>query len=139
MKAFIVWLIIFVALYAGLSVPYHVYLQRHPRRVLIAVDTSYPMRSAWQQVSATIAAIPKERYSQFSVITDKTKIHSWQNQAKLGNVQLYGPRDLGKLLDRQRYPEINAARRIYLVTNTADLTSLGHLTEKVILLNPSAP
>ena len=97
------------------------------------------MRSAWEQVSEIIATIPQGRYSQFSVITDKTKIHSWQNRRRLGNVQLYGPRDLEKLLDRHRYPEINEALRIYLVTNTPDLTSLGHNTEKVILLNPSAP
>jgi len=43
------------------------------------------------QVPATLATLQQRRYTQFSLITDKAKIHAWQPQLALGALQPYAP------------------------------------------------
>ena len=139
MKSFAVWLLLTAALYMGLGVPTHVYLRHNPRRVLIALDTSFQMRPVWARVTTLINSLPQGRYTQFSIITDKARVHGWQKQPRLDDIQLYGPRDLRKLLDGKRYAEIHEADQIYLVTNSTDLTALGKYDSNVTVLNPVGP
>ena len=63
MKQFLLWCVVFFGLYGVLSSAYHLHLTSHPRRVLVAVDTSFPMQAVWSQVpdaspSSRRSAIP---------------------------------------------------------------------------------
>jgi hypothetical protein len=140
MKQWLIWCAVFLGLYGALSGAYHLYLTHHPRRVLVAVDTSFPMQAVWSQVPATLAALQTRRYTLFSLITDKAKIHTWQLQLDLGHLQPYAPRALAQMLDRHRYPEIGAADQVYVVTNAANGTALAEDQRwHIVQLQPLAP
>jgi hypothetical protein len=140
MKPFLVWCVVFFGLYGVLSGVYHLHLTRHPRKVLVAVDTSFPMQAVWSQVPDTLATLQAQRYTLFGLITDKARIHPWQSGLELGHLQPYAPRVLAQMLDRHRYPEIAVADQIYVVTNAANGTALA--ADKrwhIVQLQPLAP
>ena len=140
MKQFLLWSVVFLGFYGVLSSAYHLHLARHPRRVLVAVDTSFPMQAVWSQVPDTLTALETQRYTLFSLITDKARIHPWQSRLELGHLQPYAPRALAQMLDPHRYPEMAAADRIYVVTNATNSTGLA--ADKrwhIVQLQPLAP
>ena len=140
MKPFLLWCVVFLGLYGVLSSAYHLHLTRHPRKVLVAVDTSFPMQAVWSQVPDTLATLQAQRYTLFGLITDKVRIHPWQSRLELGHLQPYAPRALAQMLDQQRYPEIAAADQIYVVTNASNSAALA--ADKrwhIVQLQPWAP
>jgi len=140
MQQFLLWCAVFCGLYGVLSSAYHLHLTRHPRRVLVAVDTSFPMQAVWSQVPDTLATIQVQRYTLFSLITDKARIHSWQPRLELGHPQPYAPRTLAQMLDLHRYPEMAVADQIYVVTNAINSAALA--ADKrwhIVQLQPLAP
>ena len=140
MKQLLIWCAVFLGLYGGMSGAYHLHLTRHPRRVLVAVDTSFPMQVVWSQVPDMLAALRTQRYTLFSLITDKTHIHTWQPQLDLGHLQPYAPRALAQMLDQRRYPDIVVADQVYVVTNAANSTALAKDKRwHIVQLQPMAP
>ena len=140
MKQFLRWCVVFFGLYGVLSSVYHLHLTRHPRRVLVAVDTSFPMQAVWSQVPDTLAAVQAQRYTLFGLITDKARIHPWQPELELGHLQPYAPRALAQMLDQHRYPEIAAADQIYVVTNAANSAALAADKRwQIVQLQPVTP
>ena len=140
MKQFLLWCVVFLGLYGVLSSAYHLHLTRHPRRVLVAVDTSFPMQAVWSQVPDTLAALQAQRYTLFSLITDKARIHPWQSRLELGHLQPYAPRALAQMLDPHRYPEMAAADQIYVVTNAINSAVLAQDKRwHMVQLQPLAP
>ena len=140
MKQFLLWCVVFFGLYGMLSSAYHQHLTHHPRRVLVAVDTSFPMQAVWSQVPDTLAALQAQRYTLFSLVTDKARIHPWQSRLELGHLQPYAPRALAQMLDPHRYPEMATADWIYVVTNATNSTALA--ADKrwhIVQLQPLAP
>ena len=140
MKQFLLWCAVFCGLYGVLSSAYHLHLTRHPRRVLVAVDTSFPMQAVWSQVPDTLAAIQAQRYTLFGLITDKARVHPWQPRLELGHLQPYAPRTLAQMLDLHRYPEMAVADQIYVVTNAINSAALA--ADKrwhIVQLQPLAP
>ena len=140
MKLLLLWCTIFFGVYASVSVAYHVFLSAHPRRVVVALDASFPMREVWSQVPETLATLQAQRYTLFSLITDKSSIHTWQPHLVLGTIQPYAPRALAHVLDRHRYPEILLADHVYVITNAIDHTALpGDVPWHLIALQPLVP
>jgi hypothetical protein len=140
MKQFLLWCVVFFGLYGVLSSAYHLHLTSHPRRVLVAVDTSFPMQAVWSQVPDTLATIQVQRYTLFSLITDKVRIHPWQSRLEFGHLQPYAPRALAQMLDRHRYPEMAVADQIYVVTNAINSTALAEDKRwHIVQLQPLAP
>ena len=117
MKPFGIWLILACLVFGGMSVAYHLYLSSNPRKVLVAVDSSFSMKSAWPRVSEKLEEIAKRRYASFSLITEKNKIHSWDDGLTLGKIVPYAPRNFTKLADSSAYPELDEAGEKYLITN----------------------
>lgn len=140
MKPFLFWCVVFLGSYGVLSSVYHLHLTRHPRKVLVAVDTSFPMQAVWSQVPATLAGFQAQRYTLFSLITDKARVHPWQPRLELGQLQPYAPRALAQMLDRHRYPELAAADQIYVVTNASNSAALAAGRHwHIVQLQPLAP
>ena len=61
----------------------------HP--VLVVVDSSFHMKSAWQQVSGVPKNLGSLRYAEFSLclITEKNSVHGWSLRLNLGKVSPY--------------------------------------------------
>jgi hypothetical protein len=140
LKQFLLWCAVFFGLYGALGSAYHLYLTHHPRKVLVAVDTSFPMQAVWPQVPGTLATLQTQRYTLFGLITDKVRIHSWQSRLELGHLQPYAPRALTQMLDQHRYPEIAVADQIYVLTNAANSAALAEDKRwHIVQLQPVAP
>jgi hypothetical protein len=140
MKPLLLWCAVFFGIYAGVSAAYHVLLNLHPRRVVVAVDASFPMQAVWSQVPDALAALQARRYTLFSLTTDKASIHTWQPHLQLGSIQPYAPRALAHLLDRNRYPDIALADQVYVITNATDHAALpADIPWRLVSLQPLAP
>jgi len=140
MKPLMLWCAVFFGVYASVSAAYHLFLTHHPRRVVVAVDTSFPMQPVWSQVPDALAALQAQRYTLFSLVTDKARIHTWQPHLALGSLQPYAPRTLSHVLDRGRYPDIAAADQVYVITNATDRTALpADVPWRLVPLYPLTP
>lgn len=141
MKQFLIWLVVFWGLFAGLSVYYHLDYSAHPVKILVAVDESYKMQSVSPvKLKAAINAIKNKRYAQFSLITTKRNVHGWQAELAWDSLQAYGPRDLESLRNDRLFPQVKEARELYVITNAADLSGLSGLPHlHTIRLEPSSP
>jgi len=120
MKAFLLWLAIAMAVFAGSGVGYHLYLNKNPRKVLIAIDSSFEMNPVWHQAQTELEKISRQRYVRFCIVTEKNKVHGWMMPpADIGKITPYAPRDFSKLVGKDKYPEIEQAQKRYLITNAA--------------------
>lgn len=120
MKAFMLWLAIAVSVFAGSGTGYHLYLTQHPRKVLIAIDSSFDMKPVWHQVQTILETTQYRRYTRFCVVTEKNKLHDWSaSPTDIGKLTPYAPRDFSKLIGKDKYPEIGQAQKRYLITNAA--------------------
>ena len=118
MKPFSIWLAVTLLVFGSFGAAYHSYLTDNPRKVLVALDTSFPMQSVWHRVPRVLETFDHRRYTEFALVTDKNRIHGWSPKLVLGTVGLYAPRDFSKLTDNASYPEIDEASEKWLVTNS---------------------
>jgi hypothetical protein len=117
MKAFAIWLAITLGVFGAASGGYHMYLTENPRRILVVVDSSFPMTSVWRQLPGVLAGLSRDRYTSYSLMTEKNKVHGWSPRLSLKGVTPYAPRDFSKLAGGGNYPEIDQATETYFVTN----------------------
>ena len=116
MKVFATWLIGTLVAFGILGSSYHLLLTGDPRRVVVVVDSSYPMTDMWPRVPRILKKLDDERYSVFSLMTEKSSVHDWAQRLDLGQMTPYGPRNFEKLR-AGKYPQIEEATRVYFVTN----------------------
>lgn len=117
MKAFIKWLIIALVIFGGVSLGYHFYLESSPRRILVVIDSSFPMSQVWEKVPGILSGLENKKYSKYALASDKGLIHGWKDELTLGRTVPYAPRNLKQLETRLYLNEIKDASEIYLVTN----------------------
>jgi hypothetical protein len=117
MKPFSIWLAITLFAFGMFGGSYHFYLTENPRRVLVVVDSSFHMKSVWQQVSGELKNLSSLRYAEFSLITGKNSVHGWSPRLNLGKVSPYAPRSFSKLKGKGNYPAIEEAGEIFFLTN----------------------
>ena len=117
MKVFATWLIGTLVAFGILGGSYHLSLTSDPHKVVVVVDSSYPMTGIWHRVPKTLKGLDEERYTVFALLTERGRVHGWKARLDLGQITPYGPRDFEKLLVSQTFPEIAEAARIYFVTN----------------------
>ena len=125
MKAFLLWMGITTLVFTGLFGAYHFYLIQSPRKILIAVDSSYPMKEVWSQIPSALEQIAKKRYAHFCLVTEKNKLHDWSAQPDMDKILPYAPRNFSRLTGNARYPEIGQAQKCYLITNAAETGEFG--------------
>jgi hypothetical protein len=116
MKIFVTWLIGTLVAFGILGGSYHLSLTGDPRKVVVVVDSSYPMTNMWPRVPQILKELGDERYTVFSLFTEKNGVHSWKARLDLGQMTPYGPRNFEKLRTG-KFPEIAEATGIYFVTN----------------------
>jgi len=120
MKVFFIWLALACFVFGGISAGYHVYLNKNPRKILIAVDTAYPMKKVWNKIPDLLKSFSDKPYTQYALITEKNRIHRWASKLETGKLTPYAPRDLSKLIDENFYPEIKEADRAVFLTNAPE-------------------
>ncbi len=127
MKPFLIWLVITVASFAALGGGYHLYLSDHPRRILIVLDASYAMQADWRAIPRVLEPISTQPYTEYSLYTEKSKVHGWTSSVAYEQVRPFAPRDLTKLEDFRHQSEFEDADRIIFITNAgaSELAGLG--------------
>ena len=123
MKPLSVWLATAFVIFGTFCGAYHAYLTHSPRRVLVVVDTSFSMRPVWRQVPAELEDLNRRRYTQFSLVTEKKRIHGWSPKLELGSVSPFAPRNFSKLENEDRYREFKEATEIHLITGADDAST----------------
>ena len=120
MKTFLVWLVTSAALFGGVAGGYHVYLQSHPREVLVVVDSSFPMAGGWGSVAAILDRLDDSRYSRYTLWTEKADVHGPRPALALARTVAFAPRDFARLFERLNKDEVGASTRRVLVTNAPE-------------------
>lgn len=123
MKPFLIWLVITILVFGGIGGGYHAMLTQNPRKVLVAVDSSFQMKSAWPRVPDLLDSLDNHRYTTYSLVTEKKLIHSWEFTLTLNGVVPYAPADYSKLIGPEKYAEIGQAQRKILITTDQTLAS----------------
>lgn len=136
MRAFGKWLLLALCLFGGAAGGYHAYLQAHPRKVLVILDSSFPMGPVWEQVPPLLASVGGKRYAVFALATDKGRVHGWQRALDLGRTVPYAPRNLNDLSDRLQLPELEEATETILITNADPRETTKLRKWKVLRLAP---
>jgi hypothetical protein len=118
LKSFLQWLAFTVAGFGSLSGGYHLYLQENPSRVVVVLDSSFPMEPDKAQAMAVLNEIGDRRYTEFSLYTEKGRVHGWLPELRApDSVPFYAPRDWSQLSSLENNPEFSAATETILVTN----------------------
>lgn len=123
MAPFLRWLAAALVAFGGLAGGYHAYLEANPFRVVVIVDSSFPMKAVWGRVTSTLREVGDRRYTEFSLYSEKNKIHDWQPTLRPDNLVAYAPRNFAKLQNVLNSSEIDAVSEVIFVTNagTAEL------------------
>lgn len=119
MPNFRTWVVLAVSLFALAAWGYHATLSAWPKKVLVIVDSSYPMSTVWDQVPPLLRSLSAARYTIYALATDKGLVHGWQPNLELGPARPYAPRQLADLPQWLQLPERSEARETYLITNAA--------------------
>ncbi len=122
MKTLIFWLATTIGLFALAGGGYTYYLQENPKRILVVLDSSNPMRGDWKKVREVLDKLDDQRHAEFALITEKNRVHGWSSRLSMGRINAYAPRNLGRI-NTTKYTEFKQATVVYFVTNAkkADL------------------
>lgn len=116
-KSFLQWLAFTLAGFGSLGGGYHLYLEQNPSRVLVVLDSSFPMQPDQAQTRDVLSEIGSRRYTQFSLYTEKGIVHSWRSGLSADNVTFYAPRDWSRLSSLENNIEFSEANETILITN----------------------
>lgn len=120
MKTFVMWNISVLLVFALLSGGYHFMLSAAPRKILVAVDSSFEMQAVWARIPQLLDTLDNQRYATFSLVTEKNKVQGWTSTLNLGTLVPYAPPDYSKLIGENPFPEVQEAAQKYLITTNAD-------------------
>lgn len=123
MKALAFWLAGFVVVFGGLALI--IDAVRTTERVLVVVDSSFPMTGVWDQVASELDRLDDERYTEYALATEKNLIHTWAPDLDLAGVNPFAPCDFDEIED---YPEVEEADVLILITTNGSCDT-GTLTE----------
>jgi len=117
LKPFLQWLAFTLAGFGALGGGYHLYLTQNPTRVLVVLDSSFPMQSDLDKIRGLLNEIGDKRYTEFSLYTEKGIVHSWRARLNADNFTFYAPRDWSRLSSLQNNREFSEATHTILITN----------------------
>ena len=108
-------------------------LVRETSRVFVVVDSSFPMTEMWDRVSGELDEIDDQRYSEFALATEKSLVHSWSQELRLGAVTPFAPCTFGEIA---AYTEIADADDLILITTSASCSTEAFSDWSIIFLDP---
>jgi hypothetical protein len=122
MKPLAFWLAGFGILFGSYFGISHAVRSNDPQRVLVVVDSSFPMGGVWDQVASELDRIDDRRYAEFSLATEKRPIHSWANKLTLGAIDPFAPCGFDEVA---AYPAVAEADEVLLITTEASCERAG--------------
>lgn len=125
MGALLRWLVIALCAFGALAGGYHAYLVKSPRKVLVLLDTSFPMQGALERVPALLHALEGRRYTVYALETDKLPVHEFSDGLHPGRLDAYAPRNLAALATRAGQAPYNEADEVILVSNASPAELAG--------------
>ena len=108
-------------------------LVRETDRVLVVVDSSFPMTEVWNRVPAELDEIDDQRYSEFALATEKSLVHSWSQELRLGAVTAFAPCDFDEITT---YTEVADADELILITTSTSCSTEAFSDWTIILIDP---
>lgn len=120
MNAIAAWFLAAVVGFSGLGAGYHWYLGEHPRRVLVVVDSSYPMQADWSSIPRHVNQLETRRYTAFSLYSEKGLVHGWADRINYEKVTAYAPRDFTLMQSFESRNEFEQASEVVLLTNATE-------------------
>ncbi len=106
---------------------------RETDRVLVVVDSSFPMTEVWDRVSGELDEIDDQRFSEFALATEKTLVHTWSQELRLGPVTPFAPCGFDEVM---AYGEIADADDLILITTSASCPTEAFSDWSIIFLDP---
>ena len=131
MKPLAVWVIGFLVVFGAFALV--VNIVRDTGRVFVVVDSSFQMERVWNQVPDQLDKIDDQRFSEFSLATEKAIVHSWSDNLRLGAVTPFAPCGFE---DVAAYAEIGEADDLILITTPASCPTEQFTDWEIILLDP---
>ena len=108
-------------------------LVRETSRVFVVVDSSFPMTEVWDRVTGELDEIDDERYSEFALATEKSLVHSWSEELRLGAATPFAPCDFGEIT---AYTETAEADDLILITTSTSCPTEAFSDWSIIFLDP---
>ena len=106
---------------------------RETGRVLVVVDSSFPMAEVWNRVPSELDEIDDQRYSEFALATEKSLVHSWSQKLRLGAVTAFAPCDFDEITT---YTEVADADELILITTSTSCSTEAFSDWTIILIDP---
>lgn len=131
MKPLAFWVVGLLVVLGGFGLI--VNLVRETTRVLVVVDSSFPMTEVWDRVAGELDEIDDRRYSEFALATEKSLVHSWSQELRLGAATPFAPCDFGEIA---AYTEIADADDLILITTSASCSTESFSDWSIIFLDP---
>jgi hypothetical protein len=125
LKSFLQWLAFTLAGFGSLGSGYHLYLKEHPSRIVVVLDSSFPMQPDMARMRTALDEIGSRRYTEFSLYTEKGMVHGWRPELTADNVTFYAPRDWSQLSSLQNDAGISEANETILITNDPAVRKLS--------------
>lgn len=130
MRTLTLWLMIAVTGLGGFAGAYHLYLENHPHRVLVVIDSSAAMAPDWLRLPALLDRLDDRPYTLFALATDKDMRHLWSRQLELSILRPNGERNLARLLSEDSHLRLEDTPERLLISNapaaeTAGLSAAG--------------
>ena len=131
MKPLAIWVIGFLVVLGVFALV--VNFTRDTGRVFVVVDSSFPMERVWNQVPDELDKIDDRRFSEFALATEKSLIHSWRDQLRLGPINPFAPCGFQDVV---AHTEIGEADDLILITTATSCPTDQFVEWEVILLEP---
>ena len=106
---------------------------RETGRVLVVVDSSFPMAEVWNRVPSELDEVDDQRYSEFALATEKSLVHSWSQELRLGAVTAFAPCDFDEITT---YTEVADADELILITTSTSCSTEAFSDWTIILIDP---
>ena len=131
MKPFAFWAIGLLVVFGVFALALNIV--RDTSRVFVVVDSSFPMERVWDQVADELDRIDDGRYSEFALATEKSSVHSWSDQLRIGAIRSFAPCGFDEVA---AYPEIGDADDLILITTQGSCSTDQFSDWEIILLGP---
>jgi hypothetical protein len=132
MKPLAIWVVAVAVVLGGYAVVSS--MLRETSRVVVVVDSSFPMTTVWSQVPGELDEIDGRDHAEFALATEKRAVHSWRPELTLTGIEPFAPCTFETI---ESHPEVAEADELILIT-TPGSCDTGMLTEdwRVVELSP---
>ena len=110
-------------------------LPKDTSRVFVVVDSSFAMRSVWDDIESELDDIGGRDDAEFALATEKAFIHSWQDDLRLGAIEPFAPCTFEGI---EGHTEVGEADDLILITTAGSCATTALTGWEIRLLDSTA-